>query len=95
MNLLTAGWESLPDSAPLTAALVVAAFLMLMLLIRGRRALRGVAVTATGGLAALAAVNLTGLLTGVLLPFNVFSTLVCLLLGVPGVVSLLLLQLFW
>lgn len=95
MNLLAAGWEKLPDWTPLSAALVVAGFLVLMLLIRGRRAIRGAVVSAGGGLAALGLVNLTGLLTGVMLPFNVFSTLVCLLLGVPGVVSLLFLQLFW
>ena len=43
----------------------------------------------------MTAVNLTGLITGVVLPLNVFSLLVCCLLGAPGVISLLVLQLFW
>ena len=51
--------------------------------------------SAAGGLAALGAVNLTGLLTGVALPLNLFSLLVCCLLGAPGVITMLLLRLFW
>ena len=47
------------------------------------------------GFAALGAVNLTGLATGVALPLNLFTVLVTLMLGMPGVVSMLVLQLFW
>lgn len=43
----------------------------------------------------MAAVNLTGLMTGVVLPVNLFTALVTLVLGAPGVVGLLVLQLFW
>jgi len=47
------------------------------------------------GFTALGAVNLTGLFTGVTLPWNLFTLLVTLVLGMPGVVSMLVLQLFW
>ena len=50
---------------------------------------------AAGGLLTLGMVNLTGLITGVLLPLNLFSLLVCCFLGAPGVITLLLFQLFW
>lgn len=52
-------------------------------------------MSAAMGFAALGAVNLTGLATGVALPLNLFTTLVTLMLGMPGVVSMLVLQLFW
>ena len=47
------------------------------------------------GCAALGAMNLTGLVTGVVLPLNLFTLFVTTVLGAPGVVSLLVLQLFW
>ncbi len=88
-------WGLLPLSGPLMAVLVVTGFILLIILIRARRAVGTAAVSASGGLAALAVVNLTGLITGVTLPLNLFSVLVCLILGAPGIISLLVLQLFW
>ncbi|MCL2884976.1 MAG: pro-sigmaK processing inhibitor BofA family protein [Oscillospiraceae bacterium] len=41
------------------------------------------------GLCALAAVNVTGALTGVSLGLGFFSTVCCVLLGIPGVIALL------
>lgn len=75
--------------------MLAAGFLLLVLLIRLRRALGTAAASAAMGAAALGAVNLTGLVTGVVLPVNLFTALVTLVLGAPGVVSLLVLQLFW
>ena len=73
----------------------MAGFLALALLIRMRRAIGTALVSAAMGFTALGAVNLTGLLTGVTLPWNLFTLLVCTVLGAPGVVSMLVLQLFW
>lgn len=76
-------------------ALLAAGFLLLVLLIRARRAVGAAAASAAMGAAAMGAVNLTGLVTGVVLPVNLFTALVTLVLGAPGVVAMLVLQLFW
>ena len=73
---------------------MVLGFLLLVLLIRMRRAVGTAVASAAMGFAALGAVNLTGLATGAL-PLNLFTVLVTLMLGMPGVVSMLVLQLFW
>ena len=75
--------------------LLTAGFLALALMIRMRRALGTAAASAVMGFTAMGAVNLTGLVTGVTLPWNLFTLLVCTVLGAPGVVSMLVLQLFW
>lgn len=82
-------------ASPTVTGLLVLGFLLLVLLIRIRRALGTAVSSAAMGVGALAAVNLTGLVTGVVLPWNLFTVLVCLVLGAPGVVSMLVLQLFW
>lgn len=74
---------------------MVLAFLLLALLIRMRRAVGTALASAAIGIATMGAVNLTGIVTGVVLPWNLFTLLVCVVLGAPGVVSLLILQLFW
>lgn len=79
----------------MTTGLLVAGFLALALVIRLRRAIGTAAASAVMGFTALGAVNLTGFVTGVTLPLNLFTLLVCTLLGAPGVVSMLVLQLFW
>ncbi|MCI8653140.1 MAG: transcriptional regulator [Angelakisella sp.] len=75
--------------------LLTAGFLALALMIRMRRAIGTAAASAVMGFTAMGAVNLTGLVTGVTLPWNLFTLLVCTVLGAPGVVSMLVLQLFW
>lgn len=40
-------------------------------------------------------VNLTSAFTGFTIPFNVFSLLLCTLLGAPGIITLTLMRLFW
>lgn len=79
----------------MVTGLLVLGFLLLVLLIRIRKAVGTAAASAAMGAAALGAVNLTGLVTGVVLPVNLFTALVTLVLGAPGVVSMLVLQLFW
>ena len=80
---------------PVVTGILVLVFIGLVLLIRMRKAVGTALSSAAMGLAAMGAVNLTGLVTGVVLPWNLFTLLVCIVLGVPGVVSMLVLQLFW
>jgi pro-sigmaK processing inhibitor BofA len=80
---------------PVVTGILVIVFIGLVLLIRMRKAVGTALSSAAMGLAAMGAVNLTGLLTGVTLPWNLFTLLVCTILGAPGVVSMLVLQLFW
>lgn len=82
-------------SSPTVTGLLVAGFFLLVLVIRVRKALGTAAASAAMGAAAMGAVNLTGLVTGVVLPVNLFTALVTLVLGAPGVVGLLVLRLFW
>ncbi|MEG1874234.1 MAG: pro-sigmaK processing inhibitor BofA family protein [Angelakisella sp.] len=77
------------------AGIVAAGLLIVVLLYRMRRFLGALTLSAASGLAAMGLVNLTAALTGVFLPFNLFSLAVSLALGVPGVISLLLLRMFW
>lgn len=81
--------------SPVVTAVVVFGFLGLLLLYRMRRFLGASILSAVGGLATMGIVNLTGIVTGITLQFNLFSLLVSLVLGAPGVISLLLLQMFW
>ena len=80
---------------PVITGILVLGFMVLVLLIRMRRAVGTAVSSAAMGVAAMGAVNLTGLLTGVMLPWNLFTLLVCTILGAPGVVAMLVLQLFW
>ena len=80
---------------PVVTGILVLVFIGLVLLIRMRKAVGTALSSAAMGLAAMGAVNLTGLVTRVVLPWNLFTLLVCIILGAPGVVSMLVLQLFW
>lgn len=77
------------------AAAVIVGFLALILLYRMRRFFGAAVISAVGGLATIGLINLSGLLTGIMLPFNLFSLLVAGVLGAPGIISLLLMQMFW
>lgn len=54
------------------------------------RPIRSVIGSGIQGLCALAAVNVTGAFTGVSLSLNLFSGACCVVLGIPGVITLLL-----
>lgn len=60
---------------------------------RQRHPVRALLSGALCGLGALAVLALLEPLTGVVLPLNRFTGFVCVVLGVPGVIVLLLLQL--
>ena len=64
-------------------------------LVRSGRPLRGLISTALQGLCALAAVNGTGMFTGVTLGLGWVTGAVAALLGLPGVVGLLLSRLIF
>ena len=59
------------------------------------RPVRTLLGSALQGASALAAVNVTGMFTGVSLGLNALSGIACAALGVPGVITLLLLKLIF
>ncbi len=59
------------------------------------RPVRALLGSALQGASALAAVNVTGMFTGVSLGLNALSGIACAALGVPGVITLLLLKLIF
>lgn len=59
------------------------------------RPIRALLGSALQGASAVAAVNVTGLFTGVSLGLNLLSGIACAAAGVPGVITLLLLQLIF
>lgn len=62
---------------------------------RSKKPLRTALHTSLQGIAALTAVNLTGLITGVTLSLNAITVLFTLIAGLPGVVMLTFLKLIW
>lgn len=74
---------------------ILLAVTVLALLVRYRRVLGIWLSSAAGGIAALGILHLTAGATGILLPFNLFSVLICTVLGLPGAVGLLVCNLFW
>ncbi len=69
-----------------------AALWLLMVLFRSGKPIRRLLAGALQGACALAAVNVTGMFTGVSLGLNVFTAIISGALGVPGVITLLLLN---
>lgn len=61
-------------------------------LFKSGKPIRSLAVSAIQGFCALAAVNITGAFTGVSIGLNLFSTIGAVALGVPGVITLLILK---
>ena len=61
-------------------------------LIKSKRPVRGLLSSGIQGICALAAVNVAGAFTTVSLGFNLLSGLCCLVLGIPGVITLLVLK---
>ncbi len=60
-----------------------------------RRFIPAMINSAVGGWLAVGAVNLASTFTGITLTVNIFSGAITTLLGIPGVISMLLLQVFW
>lgn len=81
------------EESLLFALLGLAAFALLLALLRRRALLKGLLFMAASGLGALAAVNLTGVYTGISIALNPVSVTAAGVLGIPGVVSMLALRL--
>lgn len=77
-------------AAVLCAAILIGMWFVFRAMIRTRRPVRSLLGSALQGVCALAAVNVTGLLTGVTLGVNWLSAVCCTVLGVPGVITLLM-----
>ena len=69
------------------------ALAVIIALFRSGKPIRGLVGTGAQGICALAAVNVAGAFTGVSL--NLLSGLSCVVLGIPGVVTLLFLKLIF
>lgn len=72
------------------AGLIVIA--MLVALIKTKKPVRALVGSGVQGICALAAVNVAGIFTGVSLGLNLLTGLCCLILGIPGVISLLIIK---
>ncbi len=73
----------------------VIALAVLVTVFRGRNPVRRLIGSGVQGLCALAAVNVAGAFTGVSLGLGLFSGIYCVLLGIPGVLSLLVIRLLF
>ena len=62
-------------------------------LFRSRRPVRGLVGSGAQGICALAAVNIAGAFTGVSLGLNLFTEIACIVLGIPGVITMLVVKL--
>ena len=71
------------------------ALAVIIALFRSGKPIRGLVGTGAQGICALAAVNVAGAFTGVSLGRNLLSGLSCVVLGIPGVVTLLFLKLIF
>lgn len=72
----------------ITLAVIIALF-------RSGKPIRGLVGSSAQGICALAAVNVAGAFTGVSLGLGLLSGLSCVVLGIPGVVTLLFLKLIF
>ena len=75
-----------------TVLVIAAAAAALAITVFERRGFSALFLNALGGMAALFAVNITGLATGIQLSVNRWSLGAGALLGVPGVISMLILD---
>ena len=81
------------EESLMLALLGLFAFGLLVLLLRSRALVKGVLFMALSGFGALAAVNLSGVYTGITIALNPGSVTAAGILGIPGVVSMLALRL--
>lgn len=72
------------------AILIISAFFVLIALIKSRHFFKSAFLTAFQGIASLMAVNIIGLLSGVVISTNWFSLAFCSVFGTPGTITLLL-----
>ena len=73
----------------------VIALAVAVALIKSGKPIRGLVGSGAQGICALAAVNIAGAFTGVSLGLNLLTMLSCVVLGIPGVVTMLILKLIF
>ncbi len=76
----------------ITAA-IVTVICVIWWTVKSEKGARSFALSALQGIAAMCAVNLTGLMTGVTLAVNWYTTATFIVLGMPGVIGALVLKL--
>ena len=70
----------------------VAATVIIFSVIKSKRGARSFFISALQGIAAMFAVNLTGLVTGITVAVNWYSLCTALLCGLPGIIAILALD---
>lgn len=63
---------------------------VLVTAVKNGRPVRSILASGIQGLCAMAAVNVAGIFTGVSIGLNAFTGSCCLMLGIPGVITLLI-----
>lgn len=81
-------------NAGFIAAAVICTVCILGWMIKCEKGGKCFMLSAFQGIAAMFAVNITGLITGVALSVNWYTILTCALMGIPGVISMLVLDCF-
>ena len=76
----------------LITAAIVAVICVLWWTVKNEKGATSFAVSAVQGIAAMCAVNLTGLVTGVTLAVNWYTIATSIVLGLPGVIGALVLK---
>lgn len=71
---------------------VIAAVAVAWWVVKSEKGASSFALSALGGIGAMCAVNLTGLLTGVTLSVNWYTVIASVLLGLPGVICMTVLD---
>jgi len=66
---------------------------IIILLLRNTNALKKLALSGVGGIAAFGAVNLSGIFTGVSLVPNLWTICTAIILGLPGVIGMMFVKL--
>lgn len=87
---MSTGIKILLIAALATVCIAIAAFVLTK-----KRGFSSLLLNALGGIAALFAVNITGIATGIQLAVNRWSLTAGALLGVPGVISMLVLDILF
>jgi inhibitor of the pro-sigma K processing machinery len=77
------------------AVIAVAALVVLVSFVRSGRFLRSFAGSAVQGVASLLAVHVAGSLTGVVIPINPYTLGTAAVLGLPGTISMVLVDLIF
>lgn len=74
------------------AAAIIGVVCVMWWTVKSEKGARSFALSAFQGIAAMFAVNLTGLITGVTVAVNWYTVAACIVLGLPGVIGMVTLD---